>query len=82
MTQHYDTALAPSGLRTTQFSVLTIPRRLQPISLGAFAEYLVMDRAALGHNVRPLERTELRLTLKVVTQMNDSPIIISDTLSE
>ena len=31
-------------------------RRYQPISLGALAEHLVMDRATLGHNLRPLQK--------------------------
>lgn len=56
VTQHYDHVLAPSGLKTTQFSVLAMLRRYQPISLGALAEHLVMDRATLGHNLRPLQK--------------------------
>lgn len=56
VTQHYDQVLAPSGLKTTQFSVLAMLRRYQPISLGALAGHLVMDRATLGHNLRPLQR--------------------------
>lgn len=56
VTQHYDRALAPSGLKTTQFSVLAMLRRYQPIGLGALAAHLVMDRATLGHNLRPLQK--------------------------
>jgi len=54
VTQFYDQALAPSGLRTTQYSLLAVLRRLQPVSQGGLAAALVMDRATLGHNLRPL----------------------------
>ena len=55
MTQLYDRALAPLNLRSTQYSLLTEIRRLGPISLIPLAEAMVMDRATLGHNIRPLE---------------------------
>lgn len=55
VTQFYDQALAPGGLRTTQYSVLAVLRRLQPVTQGALADALVMDRATLGHNLRPLQ---------------------------
>ena len=56
VTQYYDQALAPGGLRTTQYSVLAVLRRMQPVTQGALAEALVMDRATLGHNLRPLQQ--------------------------
>lgn len=54
MTQLYDRALAPLDLRATQYSLLVEIERLGPISLIPLAEAMVMDRATLGHNVRPL----------------------------
>ncbi|HEX4615765.1 MAG TPA: MarR family transcriptional regulator [Stellaceae bacterium] len=54
MTQLYDQALAPVGLRATQFSLLLQTEALGPIALQPLAEVMVMDRATLGHNVRPL----------------------------
>ena len=54
VTQLYDQALAPVGLRATQFSLLLQTEALSPIALQPFAEVMVMDRATLGHNVRPL----------------------------
>ena len=55
VTQLYDHALAPTGLRVTQFSLLAHLRDTGPITMKALAEMLVMDRATIGHNLRPLE---------------------------
>lgn len=55
VTQLYDHALAPTGLRVTQFSVLAHLYDAGPMSMKALADLLVMDRATLGHNLRPLE---------------------------
>lgn len=61
MTQLYDDALEPCGLRSTQFAILAeLGRRsLEPPTMRELADALVMDRSALGHNLRPLERGEL-----------------------
>jgi DNA-binding MarR family transcriptional regulator len=56
ITQMYDVALAPVGLRTTQYSVLNRLDRLGPSSVQDLADALVLDRSTLGHNLRPLER--------------------------
>ena len=55
MTQLYDRVLAPSGLRVTQYALLAEVERRGPIAVLPLAEALVMDRATLGHNIRPLE---------------------------
>lgn len=55
VTQLYDRVLAPLKLRSTQYSLLSEIGRLGPISLIPLAEAMVMDRATLGHNIRPLE---------------------------
>jgi DNA-binding MarR family transcriptional regulator len=61
MTQLYDEALAPSGLRSTQFTILAEIdlRSKSPPTMAELAHALVMDRSALGHNLRPLERDGL-----------------------
>jgi DNA-binding MarR family transcriptional regulator len=61
VSQLYDEKLAPSGLRTTQYSVLNRIDRLGAASLNTLAEDLAMDRSTLGHNLRPLERDGLVL---------------------
>jgi DNA-binding MarR family transcriptional regulator len=61
MTQLYDDALAPAGLRSTQYAILEELHRQAdaPPSMGELAETLVLERSALGHNLRPLERDGL-----------------------
>jgi len=61
VTQLYDEALAPVGLRSTQYSILMeLSRRASEApSLQVLADALVMDRSALGHTLRPLERDGL-----------------------
>lgn len=56
VTQYYDAALQPSGIKATQFSVLSVAKRLGPVLVGRLAEELVMDRTTLTRNLRPLER--------------------------
>ena len=58
ITQIYDTALAPCGLRSTQVHILgsLYARQKNPPTLNELAEAMVLDRSALGHNLRPLER--------------------------
>jgi DNA-binding MarR family transcriptional regulator len=59
ITQFYDQFLAPSGLRTTQFSILAKLRRTGPMTINALAAEMVMDRTTLGRNILPLERDGL-----------------------
>ena len=59
ITQFYDQLLAPSGLRTTQFSILAKLRRSGPMTINALAAEMVMDRTTLGRNILPLERDGL-----------------------
>jgi DNA-binding MarR family transcriptional regulator len=58
VTQFYDSALEPSGLRCTQLAILTRLARKEsaPLTMRELAEALVLDRSALGHNLRPLLR--------------------------
>jgi DNA-binding MarR family transcriptional regulator len=59
ITQFYDQWLAPSGLRTTQFSILAKLRQMGPMTMNALAAEMVMDRTTLGRNILPLERDRL-----------------------
>ena len=59
VTQFYDQHLVPTGLRTTQFSILAKLRRLGPMTINALARELVMDRTTLGRTMLPLERDGL-----------------------
>src|SRR5262245_3374278 len=59
ITQVYDQFLAPVGLRTTQFSILSKLEPLGPLTINALARATVMDRTTLGRNILPLERDGL-----------------------
>jgi DNA-binding MarR family transcriptional regulator len=62
ISQFYDTALAPVGIKSTQFSILSEVDRGSlegPVSMCELATAMVMDRSTLGHNLRPLERDDL-----------------------
>jgi DNA-binding MarR family transcriptional regulator len=61
MSQFYDSVLAPSGLKATQFAILNqIDRRQgEPTMIRDLAEALVLDQSTLGQNLRPLERDGL-----------------------
>ncbi|HEX9497642.1 MAG TPA: MarR family winged helix-turn-helix transcriptional regulator [Mycobacterium sp.] len=61
MIQLYDDALAPAGLRSTQYVIVDELHRKAdaPPTMGELADTLVPDRSALGHNLRPLQRDGL-----------------------
>jgi DNA-binding MarR family transcriptional regulator len=62
ISQFYDTALSPVGIKSTQFSILSeLDRRsaTDAISMSELADAMVMDRSTLGHNLRPLQRDDL-----------------------
>ena len=61
LSQMYDAALAPAGLRSTQFSILRElkHRANDPPLMRHLAEIMVMDRSTLGQNLIPLERDGL-----------------------
>jgi DNA-binding MarR family transcriptional regulator len=59
VTQAYDQLLAPTGLRTTQFSILAKLKRLGPLTINTLAVEMAMDRTTLGRNILPLERDGL-----------------------
>jgi DNA-binding MarR family transcriptional regulator len=56
VSQLYDAILAPCGLRVTQRAILSHIARSGTPSVGALAADLVLDRGALAHNLKPLER--------------------------
>ena len=58
LTQLYDTALEQCGLRSTQLAILVDlnNRTEEAPTLAELAEALVIERSALGHTLRPLER--------------------------
>ncbi|HEY0782225.1 MAG TPA: MarR family winged helix-turn-helix transcriptional regulator [Thermoanaerobaculia bacterium] len=59
VTQHFDAALAPSGLRVTQLAVLVGVSVRGPIPLSELADDLGMDRTTLTRNLKPLLAADL-----------------------
>ena len=59
VTQLYDDALRPSGLRATQWSLLMVIRARGVVAVSELAEHAVMDRTTLTRNLKPLERDGL-----------------------
>jgi DNA-binding MarR family transcriptional regulator len=56
VTQLYESALAPSGIHATQFSVMVALALVEGAPLSRVADGLVMDRTTLTRNLRPLQR--------------------------
>ena len=54
VSQVYDAALKPSGLRATQFTLLAVLSRRGDLPLTQLADILVMDRTTLTRNLKPL----------------------------
>ncbi|HEX7780118.1 MAG TPA: MarR family winged helix-turn-helix transcriptional regulator [Vicinamibacterales bacterium] len=59
ITQHYDRALRPSGLRATQFTLLTVLALAGPLPVSRAAGRLGMERTTLTRNLRPLVKQGL-----------------------
>ena len=59
VTQLYNNALQPSGLRSTQFVLLAVVHTEEPVALPRLAKELVLERRALPPNPQPLERLGL-----------------------
>ena len=54
VTQVYDAALSPVGIRATQFTLLATLAITGEVALTRLAEELVMDRTTLTRNLKPL----------------------------
>jgi DNA-binding MarR family transcriptional regulator len=54
VTRHYDRVLAPMGLSTSSYSILSRTDREGPLPLGELAGRLAMDRTTLTRELAPL----------------------------
>ena len=54
ITRHYDRALAPLGLSTSAYAILSRTTSEGPLSLGMLARRLAMDRTTLSRELTPL----------------------------
>jgi len=55
VTQLYDQELRETGLRVTQFTLLQVLERVQPVAQGRLGEILALDTTTLSRTLRPLE---------------------------
>jgi DNA-binding MarR family transcriptional regulator len=78
VTQHYDQYLASAGLRTTQYSILTMLRVRGPMTINALAQAMVMDRTTLGRNILPLQRRRLIAVEKGHTDRRSKLLRLTD----
>jgi len=51
----YDAALAPSGIRSTQFALLTAIAKLQPVAISRVAGILVIDLTTMTRSLKLLQ---------------------------
>jgi DNA-binding MarR family transcriptional regulator len=56
VSRYYDLCLGGTGLKSTQYSLLGFLASEGPMTMASLANIMTMDRATVGHNLRPLER--------------------------
>ena len=59
ITQFYDELLLPSGLKVTQYSVLSHLKRLGPLSMSELSKAIRLERTTLVRNLKLLEKMGL-----------------------
>jgi DNA-binding MarR family transcriptional regulator len=64
ISQIYDTALRPAGIKSTQFSLLVTIRAMQPATLSRIADHIDMDRTTLTRNLDVLVASGLVATTR------------------
>lgn len=56
ITQFYDERLRPSGLKVTQYSLLSHLKRLGPLSMNELSQAIRLERTTLVRNLKLLEK--------------------------
>jgi len=86
ITQLYEDALRPTGLRATQFTLLVATRVMGTATINSLAKALVMDRTTLTRNLKPLENQGLIRVLPGKTDRREREVTLTitgqDTLAE
>ena len=76
ITQYYDKALAPSGLRSTQYSLLNALSMLGETSMQDISTIMAMDRTTLTRNLSPLVKKGL-VKVSVGSDRRSRPITVT-----
>jgi len=79
VSQHYDKILAPTKLRCTQFTILTVLSKMGAMTVTDLAENLVMDRTTLTRNLKPLEKEGYLTILPDITDRRSRRIVLTNT---
>jgi DNA-binding MarR family transcriptional regulator len=74
LTDRYDLALKPVGLKVTQFSLLRTVSRMSSPSLTELAHEMGLDRSTLGRNVALLEREGLVRVASGTGDLRERPV--------
>ena len=80
ISQFYDSALAPVGIKSTQFSILAEVDRGSvqgPVTMCELATAMVMDRSTLGHNLRPLQRDDLLSLQRAIADRRKRYVVLT-----
>ncbi|HEY6348907.1 MAG TPA: winged helix DNA-binding protein [Candidatus Angelobacter sp.] len=56
ITQLFDVALQPGGIRSTQFALLVAVAKKEPITISELGDLLVIDSTTLSRSLRKLEQ--------------------------
>ncbi len=59
VSQFYDHMLMPTGLRATQYAILSTVKEMQELAVNQLAMHLDLDRTTTGKNLHPLEKAGL-----------------------
>ena len=54
VSRHYEAHVAPTGLRNTQYALLSHVVKLGPLRLGDLAQAMELDASTLSRNLQPL----------------------------
>ncbi len=76
VTQYYDKALAPAGIRSTQYSLLSLLSMMGEAPMQEVAYVLAMDRTTLTRNLNPLMRRGL-VKVKVGSDRRARPLTLT-----
>jgi len=78
LTALYDDALAPAGLRSTQYAILGELVGGERATINELARALVVDRSGLGHSLRPLQRDGLVRLEKGATDRRSVNVVLTE----
>ncbi len=76
LTQYYIETMQPSGLKITQFALLSHIKRLGPLTMNELSDAMNLERTTLVRNLKPLEKKKL---IRILSQKNSKAYLIQLT---